>query len=663
MYKYFIILFLQLGYPLMAQLDNSDQLWDEGMDFIYQGDYLRGFEWMSKYIELNPDNAQAYNNRAVCLNQLGDLEHCCIDFAMAKSLGSDKNNTFQDFSCKNDYWVKRFKKYYYHDTEIYPEFGYRPIYNRADSLRGALRIQRTCLDVFYYDLTVRIIPQDKTIKGYNEIWFRGVEPSKEIQLDLFEQYTIESIIMDEQTLNCRREYQAIFIELPEEIIPGKEYKITIKYSGKPKEAKNPPWLGGFVWARDRRLNRWVSVVCEYLGASLWWPNKDHMSDRPDSMGIHIEVPDKFDVISNGQLRNIELIEDNYLRYNWFVSYPINNYNVTFYMGKYDEFDDLIPIDNDTLIAKYHIMPYHIDKAKKHFLQVRDVVYFYNKAFGPFPFWNDNFRMVEASYEGMEHQTAIAYGYAYKNSKNSVTYLNQNYDYIIVHEAAHEWWGNAVAVADMAEIWLHEGFATYAEILFLEHMEGYDQSILELHNKMRYITNIWPLIQNRNVNENAFVSGDVYTKGAVLLHCLRATMNNDSLFKSLLFDFNMAYRYSIIDSEVFINYVNSYTGNNYTALFNKFLYDTELPTLHYTYQRKSDGLILSYKWIHVDEGFFMPFSIKTFPDEESYRLEATTEEQEVFIPDTESFVFYNYVISPKDCPRNGLTYYRTSCGNY
>ena len=309
------------------------------------------------------------------------------------------------------------------------------------------------------------------------------------------------------------------------------------------------------------------------------------------------------------------------------------------------------------------MPYDLEKAKAHFVQARNIVSFYNEAFGPFPFWDDHFRMVEALYEGMEHQTAIAYGEAFDNSENSMTYLNRNHDYIIVHEAAHEWWGNSVAANDMADIWLHEGFATYAEILFLEHADGYVQSISELHNRMNFIYNIWPLVQNRDVNENSFVGGDVYTKGAVLLHCIRATMNNDSLFRSMLRDFNLAYRDSVINSDIFIHYVNAYTGKDFTAMFNKFLYDTELPVLYYTYRRKSDGILFRYKWTGVDEGFIMPFSINTFPDNHAYRLEGNTELSEIKIPGAESFTFYNYATSPVNCPGNGLTYYRTSCGSF
>jgi len=450
--------------------------------------------------------------------------------------------------------------------------------------------------------------------------------------------------------------------LPDTIVPGKNYKITIEYEGRPASAPNPPWDGGFVWSRDKRMNRWIGVACEQFGASSWWPNKDHLTEKPDSMAINIEVPEKYNAISNGRLRNIVKVNKDYLRYEWFVDYPINNYNVTFYMGKYVEFTDTLKYSDKDLIMRYNVLPYHLDKAKEHFKQANDVISYYNEAFGPFPFWKDNFRMVESPYEGMEHQTAIAYGNNFNNEKNSKEYINRKFDYIIVHEAAHEWWGNAVTAGDMADIWLHEGFATYSEMLFIEHIIGHNAYIEEIHNYMSYIYNVWPLVQNRDVNENSFASNDVYTKGAILLHSLRATLDNDSLFKKMMYDFNLDNRFKVITTDDFIHFVNSYTGLNFTPLFDKYLYDTKIPVLSYSYKRDSNNLILKYKWIDVEDGFVMPFSIETIEGKNDIRLVGKTEEQEIVLDDTKSFVFFNYLKSAKNCPHNGLTYYWTRCTN-
>ena len=461
-----------------------------------------------------------------------------------------------------------------------------------------------------------------------------------------------------ETVKYHREFDAVFVDLPEDIIPGRQYTLTIGYSGKPRNAPNPPWEGGFVWKRDKHFHRWVGVACEQYGASSWWPVKDHLSDRPDSMNIHIEVPSKFQAISNGQLRGVDTLSDGFSRYNWHVSYPINSYNVTFYMGKYTEFTDSIMWNDSLLTLRYHVMPYNLDIAREHFKQARDVVRVYNDAFGPFPFWRDDFRMVESPYEGMEHQTAIAYGNAYNNSKNSESYLNGNFDYIIVHEAAHEWWGNSVAAADMADVWLHEGFATYAEYVFLEAMLGYDKAREEIHHKMIYILDIWPMVQNYNVNEDAFAGGDVYTKGATMLHCLRATINNDSLFTDLIRNFQLSYRDSTCNSDDFIDFVNQYTGKDFSAFFSKYLYDTGLPVLEYSYTRENGGIRLKYKWDEVEDGFEMPLAIKTFDTEHAIRLMATTKEQEIFLENAKSFNFYNEFVPLDNCPRNSLTYFRT-----
>jgi aminopeptidase N len=232
----------------------------------------------------------------------------------------------------------------------------------------------------------------------------------------------------------------------------------------------------------------------------------------------------------------------------------------------------------------------------------------------------------------------------------------------VHEAAHEWWGNSVAAGDMADIWLHEGFATYAEYLFIEHMLGYEAYIDEVNNHFSYIFNIWPMVQNRDVNEDAFAGNDVYTKGATLIHCLRATMDNDTLFKKMLYDFHMAYRDSIIDSDDFIEYVKMYTQTDYSPMFNKFLYETDLPVLYYTYTRKGDDIVLRYKWTEVDPGFVMPFSIKPVGDDNGLRYIATTKEQEVVLEDIESFMFYQPLQTPAGYPHNGLTYFQTLNGD-
>ena len=660
MYKLFLLILV----PVCALTGAKSQtdaasVWNDGIEFMQKKDFLRGMEKMNEYLLNNfPDSKVAYYNRGVCKFNLADQQGACLDWTEAQRLGQKMNKKAYEFLCDSTFKEKELKKEFYPHDQLYPKLGYRPKYTRADTLRGALRPERTCFDVYFYDLTVRIFPAAKTIAGENEIWFHGVHESKEIQLDLFSNYAIRQVAMDGKELKYRREYNAIFITIPGKVEPGKDYKLTVAYSGKPRSAPNPPWDGGFVWSHDKHLHRWDGVACEQLGASSWWPVKDHLSDRPDSMAINIEVPSRYGVVCNGRLRGTEKEDHNYTQYKWFVDYPINSYNVTFYMGKYVQFTDTIPLHDTFLIAKYNVLPWHLKKAKEQFKQARKVVAFYSDAYGPYPFRNDNFGMVESPYEGMEHQNAIAYGDAFSNKKNSMTYLNKSFDYIIVHEAAHEWWGNSVTASDMADIWIHEGFATYSEMLFLEYELGYDKSIAELNNGMQYIFNFWPVVQNRDVNENSFASNDCYFKGAALLEALRATMNNDTLFKSMLHDFQLAYRDSTVTTNDFINYVTQYSGHDYSPLFAVFLYQTKLPTLTYSYTRKDDDMVLHYRWTNVGKGFEMPFAIRLLDSKESLRLLGTDQEQEIVLHNASSFAFYNYMHSTEGIPHNGLTYYWT-----
>ena len=326
------------------------------------------------------------------------------------------------------------------------------------------------------------------------------------------------------------------------------------------------------------------------------------------------------------------------------------------MGNYVEFTDSLPYRGDTLLMQYNVLPYDLDTAKSYFQQAKQVVAFYSDAFGRFPFWKDGYSLVESPYEGMENQTAIAYGNNFDKKKNH-EYQYGKYDEIIVHESAHEWWGNAVTAADMADAWMHEGFATYAEYMFLEHIYGKDEYLYEVNNKLNYIYNFWPMVQNYGVNENSFASNDIYTKGATLLHCLRCNINNDSLFFSILKDFFAAYEYKEVNSNDFINFVDKKTGESYDAFFDKFLHDNRLPVLSYSYKKEGKDIVFTYKWDQVEKGFKMPFALAT--DSDAVRLEGTTNDQTIRLKNTSTFNFYNQYFGYKGVPDNSFTYYWTS----
>ncbi len=645
-------------YNCILTAGEPDSIWIEGLNSISRENYHGVITGMTDYLQVNPDNATAVYNRGLARLKLGDVDNACRDFLKAESIGLARHASLIKYYCDPSYKLKFLKKYYYNNEELSVENGYRPAYTRADTLRGALRHERNCFDVYYYDLTVRIIPGARQIKGHNNIYFMVMDTSHSVQIDLFDNYKIDKITWNGQELHFKREFNAIFVRFPDMLKPGERHIITVEYYGKPGKAADPPWKGGFVWKRDKRHNRWIAVACEHLGASSWWPNKDHLSDEPDSMTISIEVPENYRAISNGNLKSVEKAGKSYNRFIWFVSYPINNYNVTFYIGKYTQLNDTLILGNNTLQIKYYVMPYNFEKAEQHFEQTHEVIRFYCEVFGKYPFLRDGFSLVESPYAGMEHQTAIAYGNSYSNDKNDHAYRNKQYDYIIVHETAHEWWGNSVSAGDMADVWIHEGFATYAELLFIEYIFGKEEYLHEIRNKSFYIQNFWPMVQNRNVNENSFAGNDIYNKGAIMLHSLRCTINNDSLFFKIIKDFYIQNCYKIVDTDDFIELVNRKTKKDYNAFFNKYLYDSRLPVLEYSFRKNSDDLVFAFKWTGVEDGFEMPFCIET-DKRKSVRFIGTTRQQEILLENTSWFNFFNKWNDPEGVKDNSYTFFWTS----
>ena len=655
----FALLVISLCSAVHAQ--HPDTLWQNSLVKFDKKDYHGVIEDMNEFLKLVPNFPDALFNRGIAKVYLGDTFQGCIDLELARESGQEKNNPFINYQCNKNFIRELLIKQFYGKQKVYPELGYRPRYTRTDTLRGALRHERNCYNVFYYDLTVNVQPKKKRIEGKNNIYFKVTLPSSVIQVDLFDDFRIHSILWSNTPLSWKREYNAVFVTFPRELSPGESHAITVIYSGKPPAAPNPPWDGGFVWSEDDNKDLWIGVACEQLGASSWWPVKDHMTDKPDSMQITLQVPKGYKAVSNGNLRNRVSTGKKYDQFTWFVSYPINSYNVTFYIGKYESFGDTLITGRDTVRFDYNVLHYNLDIARKHFHQTRDVVSFYNRAFGMYPFARDGFGLVESPYEGMEHQSAIAYGSAFDN-EGANAYRNRLYDFIIVHEAAHEWWGNSVSAGDMADIWIHEGFATYAEYLFLEDRFGKEEYLHELSENSSYIFNVWPLVQNRDVNENTFAGQDVYNKGAIVLHNLRCTMNNDTLFFNLIRDFCINNQYRTVNSEDFTSFVNRYSGSDYTPFFNIFLYSTNLPVLSYSYEKAEGELIITYRWTGVEDGFFMPFGIR-INGVESLRVEATTVSQEIRIPEGSYFYFHNLWNGYAGSRDNSFTYFVTNCTNY
>lgn len=474
-------------------------------------------------------------------------------------------------------------------------------FSLSDSLRGSLSSYRSCYDVYYYDLNVTIDDKNKElINSYNDFYITSLEDFDNIQIDLFSNLEINSIVFNETKLNFKRKFNAVFIDFPEIIKKGEKLKFRVNYDGAPRKAVNPPWDGGFSWDYDKNKNPWIGVSCQGLGASSWWPCKDHQSDEPDSMRITCTVRSPLKVVSNGKLISNKSGYDLNLKSkvntsSWFVSYPINNYNVTLCAADYAHFSDYYLSNSDTLFLDYYVLTYNETKAKEHFKQVKPMLECFEEYFGQYPFINDGFSLVETPYLGMEHQSAIAYGNnylpGYNGNKNFIAGLD--FDYIIVHETGHEWWGNSITTNDIADMWIHEGFCTYSEVIYVECMYGYETMLEYVNNQKRFVRNDKPIVGPYNVNKKG--SNDMYQKGSLMLHTLRNLINDDELWFSILKGISIDFKYKVLDGKDIIEYINRKVDFDLSLFFNQYLFNSKIPILEYKIQKEGREYVLLYRW--------------------------------------------------------------------
>lgn len=488
-------------------------------------------------------------------------------------------------------------------------------FTRADSLRGTLTQVRTWFDVGHYDLHLTIDPTEKALFGYNDIYFKVLKPSNTMQIDLFFNMQADSIVFAGKNCAFSREGNAVFIQLPEkDLALNSVQKIRFYYHGKPTVAKNAPWDGGFVWKKDNNGNAWVGVACQGFGASSWFPNKDHQSDEPDSVRVSCAVPKGLFCVSNGRFLGKSATQEQvagqpFERFNWAVSYPINNYDITINIGDYAHFNDYYVSNNDTLQLNYYVLSYNLERAKRHFAQVKPMMQCYEKYFGPYPFWKDGFALVETHYLGMEHQSAVAYGNRYLMGYTGYditgTDIGNRFDYIIIHEAGHEWWGNSITTADIADMWVHEGFCTYGESLYVECMYGKEDALRYVNGSRARISNDIPIIGPYGVNEEG--SGDMYAKGAILLNTLRSLINNDEIWFGIIRGLNNDFKHQIVNSQQVEQYINQKAGQDFSKVFDQYLRHTQPPTLLYKTVKKGRNTELSFKWQADVKDFDMPIA--------------------------------------------------------
>ena len=480
--------------------------------------------------------------------------------------------------------------------------------SRADTLRGKLRAERTCYDVGHYNLNIELDIPNKSISGSTTMTYSIRKDFQSLQVDLFDNMTLDSVLKDGVQLAFERIDHAVFIRFPEtqKVMDGIG-TIQMFYHGQPVIAKMPPWDGGFSWAKDPENNDWVVVSCEGIGASLWWPNKDHLSDEPDSMDIQITVPDTLQAIANGVLVKQLALPQDRMKFHWKVSYPINNYNVTLNVGVYAHYQEhYVAMDGDSLDLDYYVLPKNLAKAKKHFKQVPGMLRIYEEILGKYPFWKDGYALVETPTLGMEHQGAISYGNKYKQGYLGLRILKgMDWDYIVIHESGHEYWGNSVSCNDLAEMWLHESFTTYMEALYVEKRYDYDQAIDYLLMQKKFILNSRPIHGRLDMNFADMNTTDQYYKGSWMLHTLRNAIGNDSVWFGLLKGFYNKNALSNTTTEEFVAFVNAYTNHDYTPFFEQYLFYGALPILEYKLTQKRRNLKVEYRWLTDVKGFDMP----------------------------------------------------------
>lgn len=508
---------------------------------------------------------------------------------------------------------------------------------RSDFLKSEKEIEllakntnlRNSFDVVHYNLDLQIEPSTKSISGIVGITSKAITNLDTLQLDLDQQYKIESIAFEKPSgeklsYTRNKKSRTILIKLPKTINSGEYLSVFITYSGKPKEAKKAPWAGGVVWKTDKLKFPWAGVACEGEGASIWFPCKDDTRDEPDSVTSRFSTTDtSLVMVSNGKFINSEL-SNNRKYYNWKVSYPINLYNITFYLGNFIEIkDSYIGITDKTLDISYFVLQEHENIAKNHLQQVKKHLRVYESLYAPYPWYNDGFKLVESPYAGMEHQTAIAYGTKFKND------INGTDDYIIVHETGHEWFGNAITAADLKDIWIQEGITTYGEYLYLERKYGEDVAYSHLLFQRMTIKNKRPLIGPAEKRYFNYHDGDVYVKGAWMLHTLRNQLNNDSQYLKIIRTFYHTNFLKVTNSDSFISAVNRVTGKNYQWFFNQYLYNNFVPFVEYYLDENS---VLYYRWTYTNPEFTrMKIQFQYNTSEEFFELMPSSQIKQFKLP--------------------------------
>jgi len=473
-----------------------------------------------------------------------------------------------------------------------------PPLTRAAILRGAYGPYRANNDLLSYHLDIRVDPDKQLISGKNTISFRMLADGSRIQLDLNDALKIDKILLGSAALKYERDSGAVFVDFPETLKQGQTYSIDFYYSGHPLTVGR---FGGFTFGKDPDGKPWIFTSCEDDGASIWWPNKDQWRDEVENMEISVAIPNDLVDVSNGRFMGKTDLGDGYTRWDWMVHYPINNYDVSLNIGNYRHFSDKL----GDLTLDFYALPDDLEKAKTQFAQAKEMLEAYQHYFGPYPFPEDGYKLIEVPYSGMEHQSAVTYGNKFENGYLGRDWagvgISMKFDFIIIHESGHEWFGNSITAADRSDMWIHEGWTTYLEGLYVEYRWGHDAAVRYLNGLKPKIENRRPIITERGVNGTP--PEDQYFKGALMINTIRSVINDDSRWWPLLYDFYQQFKYRNIMTEDVVAFFNRETGMNLTPIFNQYLRHADIPTLQLMFD-PATGTV-SYKWLADEPDFAMP----------------------------------------------------------
>ena len=479
------------------------------------------------------------------------------------------------------------------------------IFTHQDTLRGSITPERAWWDLKHYHLDIKVNPADSTISGSNTIRYKVLKSSNRMQIDLQKPMEIYKVTQDDKELKYTRDGNAFFIQLDAPQNVGEIKEVVVFYGGKPKIAVRPPWDGGITWSKDKNGNPFIASTCQGLGASAWWPNKDHMYDEVDDMLISVNVPGNLTNVSNGRLQGVTDLKDGTRTFTWYVSNPINNYGVNINIGDYVSFSEVYKGEKGDLDCNYYVLRDNLAKAKTHFKEVPKMLKAFEHWFGPYPFYEDSYKLVEAPYLGMEHQSSVTYGNGYQNGylgrDRSESGWGLKFDYIIIHESGHEWFANNITYKDIADMWIHESFTCYSENLFVEYYHGKNAGAEYVRGQRNEIQNESQMIGKYDVNNEG---ADLYNKGANMLHTLRQIVNDDEKWRTILRGLNSTFYHQTVTTQQIEDYLSQQVGLDLKPFFDQYLRDIRIPTFEYKFQ----GNNLEYRWTNCVPDFDMPVKV-------------------------------------------------------